>query len=241
MNTFKTFACRTLSSLAASVAFALIGAGSAFADPIDTITYVLGNPNAQLSALTGPYAQVTIDLVDPTHATVTFNSLINGGYYYLIGDGSSVGVNVNATTFTLGAITGTQLPGFTRASYSDGGAGNVSGLGTFNQTINSFDGFVHTSIRISFGLTDTSGTWTSAQNVLIANNMGQVAEMHALPCATSDTAPCTKTTGTPSGLTGFAGATAVPIPAAAWLFGSGLIGLIAIARRRSRRKSPAAT
>ncbi|MEE8427904.1 MAG: VPLPA-CTERM sorting domain-containing protein [Gammaproteobacteria bacterium] len=32
-------------------------------------------------------------------------------------------------------------------------------------------------------------------------------------------------------------ASAVPIPAAGWLFGSGLLGLIGIARRKKRRSN----
>lgn len=38
-----------------------------------------------------------------------------------------------------------------------------------------------------------------------------------------------------SGATGFAfGGTVVPVPAAVWLFGSGLLGLVAVSRRKSR-------
>ena len=65
-------------------------------------------------------------------------------------------VNVNGA-FTLGAITGTQLPGFTSAKYSKGGAGNEDGFGSFNFTINSMGGYTTASKSITFTLTKTGG------------------------------------------------------------------------------------
>jgi hypothetical protein len=37
-----------------------------------------------------------VNRTDATHATVTFTSDVIGGNIYLLGDGGSVGVNVNA-------------------------------------------------------------------------------------------------------------------------------------------------
>ena len=86
---------------------------------------------------------------------------------------------MNAASWTLGAITGANGgAGFSPASYSDAGSKNVNGFGIFNQTIDSGDGFTHSSDTISFSLTDTSGTWASAMAVLLANSTGSLAEAH---------------------------------------------------------------
>ena len=203
------------------------GAGSAWADT----TYIIAAPNAALSALpsTGPYATAVVSLVDSTHATVTFDSLINDGFLYLMGDGSSVSVNVNATTWNLASITGSNsITGFDPGNpYTNGGSGNVSGFGVFNQTVDSFDGFGHSSTEIVLSLTNISGTWATSANVLTPNSSGNTVAIHAFACD-NDPNACTINTGATA--TGFAGV--VPIPAAAWLFGSGLIGLIGIARRK---------
>src|SRR5439155_22853372 len=103
-----------LSSLATAVALALtFGVGTASAD---SISYFLVTGNGQLSGFTGPFATVTVTTptLNSSTATITFDSLTNGGYVYLMGDGSSVAVNVNATTWTLADITGTNsFSGFT--------------------------------------------------------------------------------------------------------------------------------
>jgi hypothetical protein len=44
--------------------------------------------------------------------------------------------------------------------------------------MNSFDGFTHSSSTITFTLTNTSGTWGSAGDVLIANADGFDAAAH---------------------------------------------------------------
>jgi VPDSG-CTERM motif len=145
----------------------------------DTITYSLTTGNPAISGYPGPYASVLVDRTSTTTATITFTSLTNSGRIYLFGDGSSVGVNVNAASWTLGAITGSNAgTGFTPGTWSDGGSGNVNGFGIFNQTINSFAGFTHSSDSLSFSLADTSGTWASAMAVLLANSGGSLAEAH---------------------------------------------------------------
>jgi len=119
----------------------------------------LDTGNSAISGFTGPYGSVSVDLTSSTTATITFTSLTNAGNIYLFGDDGSVDININATSWTLGTITGSNAgTGFTPGPYSDGGSGNVDGFGVFNQTINSFDGFTHSSDTISFDVTDTSGT-----------------------------------------------------------------------------------
>jgi hypothetical protein len=122
---------------------------------------------------------VTINRIDSTHATITFTSHTNSGNIYLMGDGSSVAVNVNAASFSVSNISGTNGgTGFNPGPFSNGGAGNVDGFGVFNLTINSFDGFTHSSDQISFTLTNLSGSWGSASAVLAGNIQGLLAAMH---------------------------------------------------------------
>jgi hypothetical protein len=149
----------------------------------DTMTFDLTKGNTAISGSAGPYANVLVDLTSPTTATITFTSLTNDGKIYLLGDGGSVDVNVNATSWTLGTVTGSNSgTGFTRtnADYSDGGSKNVDGWGVFNQTITSFDGFKHSSDTISFNLTNTSGGtgWLSAADVLALNANNALAAAH---------------------------------------------------------------
>jgi len=145
----------------------------------DTYTFNLSIGNPGISGLQGPYAQVSITLTSSTTATVTFTSLTNSGNTYLMGDGGSVALNVNATSFTASSISGTNSGGGTPGPYTPHyGPQRVDGFGRFNFTITSFDGFAHSSDSITFTLTNTSGTWASALNVLIANNQGAFAASH---------------------------------------------------------------
>jgi hypothetical protein len=228
-----------LGTLLSSVALALtFGAGNASAD---SISYLLTTGN--LAGFTGPFAEVTVDRTSSTNAIITFASESNGTYLYLMGGAGSIGVNVRGT-FALGPISGSNsLAGFSTPSYSSGGAGNEDGFGSFNQRINSFDGWSHTSTIITIGLTAgaSNDSWTSAAQVLAPNNKGQFAAIHFFACIPNGSACASDSPGANS-ITGYAsGAAVVPIPPAAWLFGSGLIGLIAMARRRSNVfKLPAA-
>src|SRR5262249_45649905 len=68
--------------------------------------------------------------------------------------------------------------GFTPGPYSDGGAGNEDGFGSFNQTVNGFDGFTHSADDVTIGLQNTSGTWANANSVLTGNSDGHLAAAH---------------------------------------------------------------
>jgi hypothetical protein len=145
----------------------------------DIFSFNLDTGNTAISGFTGPFASVDVNLTDATQAKITFTSLTNSGNIYLMGDGGSVGVNVNATSWTLGGITGSNSgAGFTAGPYSDVGSGNEDGFGVFNQIIESFDGFTHSSDTISFILTDTSGTWAYAASVLTFNSNNHLAAAH---------------------------------------------------------------
>lgn len=225
---------RSLVTACAAVAL-LLGLGATRASA-DSVTYDISVPNAALSPYTGTLAQVTVTLTDSTHATVTFNSCgpnetcSYAGYVFLMGSESAAGVNVNATSWTVSPITSTNgESGFTSGAVTDGGSGNVSEFGVFNQTFNSFDGFTHSSTTISFTLTNTSATWNSAADVLAANNDGNVAEIHAFVCADNGEVDCNATAG--AIVTGFAADSNVPEPASLSLFGIGLIALAGMVRR----------
>lgn len=192
-----------------------------------------------LSSFPGPYAQVDVHLTDSTHATITFTSLTNSGNIYLMGDGSSVAVNLNATSWKLGSITGSNAgTGFTPGPWSDAGSNQVDGFGTFNQTFKSFDGFTHSSDTISLIVANTGGTWGNASDVLAANSDGHLAAAHIFvtssPANANDTAYTTgyASDGTKQELS------VVPAPSSiiAALTGMALFGVIGIAgyRRRAR-------
>jgi hypothetical protein len=156
----------------------------------DQSTITLSAPNSALSGFTGPYATVTIDLTTSTTATVTLDSLTNGGYVYLMGSQGAADLNVNGT-YTLGPVTETNsFSGFT-SSFKANNPGQVSSFGMFKLSLDNNGGFTDSATKISFVLTDTSGTWASAANVLSPNSGGYDAAMHAFACAT----PCTVSEG----------------------------------------------
>ena len=79
-----------------------LGIRSASADPLD---FDLTTPNAAVSGYPGPYVHVHVDLNDAgTQATITFTSLTQGSFQYLLGDGSSVALNTNGTVSVVGGV-----------------------------------------------------------------------------------------------------------------------------------------
>jgi PEP-CTERM motif len=233
----KTAVCATV--------LAAIFVLSATAAKADSITYSLSQGNTSLSPYPGPYGQVTVTLTSTTTATITFDSCgpdgddvcSNSSYLFVMGGANAAGVNVNSTSWTLGPVSGSNSePGFTPGPWSDGGLWVGGGsFGSFNQTVTSFDGFKHSSTEISFTLTNDSGTWASASDVLTANADGNLAEMHGFVCTDTTQSDCTSVIVT--GYASNAGGSPVPEPASIALFGSGLMTLAGMIRRRRQTKS----
>lgn len=189
----------------------------------DTITFDLTVPNTALVGFTSPYASVLVNRTSTTVATITFTGLTSGAFTYFFGSAQAADVNVNATTFTVGSLGCTPAPTLT-CTASNGGANQADSFGNFNLTIDLFDGFNSRASSITFTLTNTSGTWASASNVLIANAGGSTAAAHIFATSATCTGAC---------VTGFAGNGAiVPEPGTLVLFGSGLLGIAAVIRRR---------
>lgn len=221
--------------LICAAGFAMVSMGTAFADLLFTID--TGNSPSGLAQGTGPYATALVHLVDATNATVTFDSLDDGTYTYLMGDGGTVGVNVDASSWTFSVSGTNSFAGFTPGPFSNGGAGNEDGFGAFNQTIKSFDGYTHSSSEIVLSLTNTGGTWADASSVLTANAKGFSVAIHGFAC----TDPCD--VANDAAFTGFGtnggGGTdtggPVPEPGSLILLGSGLLLTCATLRKRFAR------
>jgi hypothetical protein len=213
----------TVTIFAMVFAALLIGPHRALAD---LFTFDLGSIN--ISGLTGPYVEVTVNRTSNTTATITFASLTNGGNLYLMGDGGAADLNVNGT-YTLGTVSvSNSIAGFSPV-FDNNTPGNVDGWGTFNLSLNLVDGFTGTADSISFGLTNTSGTWTSARDVLASS--GQIAAAHVFPCVL----PCSSTEIVPN--TGFAAGDGrlppaqIPEPWSFVLLGAGLCAIRLVGHR----------
>lgn len=204
----------------------------------DVITYALTTSNQPAPA--GPLGQLTIDLTSPTTAIVTVHPLDEGSFAGGVG---TVGVNVNGSVSVDGSDGSNAATSLNNAPLGDERGRHPSPSGSFNLWLN---GLAHSSTGMSVNLTAVGGnSWNSAAQVLVPNGKGKVAAIHLLACPTGDSACVERHHG--HGVAAFAGSTAsdpsptlsTPVPAAAWLFGSGLLGLIAIARRRVKTSDPA--
>ena len=209
------------------------GARSAYA-----LLITLDTGNGAISGCcSGPYVEVTVTLNTSTTASVSFQSLTNGGNLYRLTDGSSAGLNVNASSFSVSNIIGTtSISGFTPGPFSltnPPGTSNVNGFGSFNLVIDNTDSFSHSVDNLTFDITNISGTWATESDILTANANNALAVAHVGSCAN----PCSISSG--FGFTGFAAGsggtvppTEVPEPSTLLLLGSGLIALSALARQQ---------
>lgn len=136
----------------------------------NSITYSLSAANSAISGYPGPYGSVTVNLTSANQATITFTGNTVGTFEYLFGGTGSVGVNVNASSFSESSLTGFVAPSIT--------SGNEDGFGAFNLSIDNFDGNSAADGLMSFVLTDNSGTWANASSVLVANAGGWFVAAH---------------------------------------------------------------
>ena len=219
MNSIPTY-CRTKLAAILLTTVVIFGLHQAKADFMST----LNAPNDALTPFTGPYGFVTVHLVDSTHAIVTFSSNTVNGNIYLLGGAQGTDLNINGSatasnfTFSQAGQTNFLVPSVVGQSSQ-----NVNGHGTFDLSIDYFNGFKHAFNSVTFDLTAAGGTtWSSANNVLEANSLGFDAAAHIFV-----------TTVPPNGnntalATGFAGENGASVPdsgATAMFMGLGLTAL----------------
>jgi VPDSG-CTERM motif len=155
----------------------------------DTFSYTLTTGNSP-SLGAGPFGTVQVNLTSSTTATITFTAAAG----YLFVDGGAVGVNVNATTWT---ATNFTVNAGANAVTGDVGSRNEDGFGVFNQT-GSQQNASNGASTVSFTLTDIAGTWASAANVLVGNNLGNAVAAHIFLVGSNGVTGFATGPGTPS-------------------------------------------
>jgi hypothetical protein len=206
----------------------------------DPITFDLTVPNDKISGYSGPYATVTVTLNSSASATITVTAYPG----FVMGAHDTVGLNISGTASVDVQLPPGQLSGFGSPLPMAYGSGNVDGFGQFNYTLTDFDGYGHGVTTVTFALTATHGTtWADASDILTPNEGGSEVVAHIFVCSATPCVPPSKgyENEEMGGGAGYARATGfaangeqVPEPVSIALFGSGLIGLAGLVRRRRK-------
>jgi hypothetical protein len=168
------------------------------------------------------FGDVCVNLDTSTTATITFTAASG----YTLVDGNIADIQVNASSFSEAFVSDTTSSSPTADSK------NVNGYGTFNLTWQNGAASDHEGF-FTFTVTNTSGTWASAGDVLTNNGSGFDAAAHVLCLAGSG---C-ETAGDMGGpLTFFvAEGAAVPEPRFYALLLVGLMAAIGVMFRRRQQ------
>jgi hypothetical protein len=224
--------------LLAGLAIALLSPATASAGTIYTVNTVTGG-----SSFTAPYGKVTVNLVSSTEATVTLDVAHSGNYYYLFAGNNLLGLDFNVSNtniLNVSVQSHTSPPSQTTPIFSLGGSGNIDGLGNFNYIVQTQDTTQGVS-QLVLDVTRSSGSWSDAAHVLVANSPSNGFDVAGHVIAYTDSAYTHQASG---GNTFFAGDNGgvntndTPAPASAVLLGIGVLSLAGggvVRRIRGRR------
>jgi len=145
-----------------------------------------------------------------------------------LGTGVASAAAITSGTFTMYDPTGSVV----------GGSAVVTGDTTVSMTSpTAFFGFKWTAHDISCTgtLCDAPFDWGATSNIPVVLDWGVSGSVWETQDGDSNGIPGTAMTAGPfTGFSPYFKVNTVPIPAAAWLFGSGLLGLVGVARRRRK-------
>ena len=207
------------------IAFAMISGNATAA----TVSYDLFG-DAKLGPIYGGQKLATVTLTDNAGGGVNFDvetviagSLISKfGFNFL--------ANAQPSGFSISSLPSSW--GYTVDVWTGGGSGNggFNGFGKFDVSVK--DG--GSAGRLSPLIFDVS-VGTIGDYIAENNKAGQFFSAHVTNLNLDEWGSCSAADNgvTCTALTGYTGdPMVVPVPAAVWLFGSGLLGLIGIARRK---------